>query len=104
MRVAGFAILGVLAGAVVGLIAAVILSSAAPSGGDGMGGMAAALFLMPLLALVGAVVGGIWFARRARRGSVGTVLIGVAAILVLLGVVSWLGPMIYFAVTEFRDR
>jgi hypothetical protein len=92
MRMTGFVLLGGLAGAAVGLVAALFglvlwydILGIGDRGGDGMSGLSTALVLVPLASLAGAALGAIWFARRARGGPVGRGFIAAALIVPLLG-------------------
>lgn len=99
MRVAGFGLLGFLAGSIAGLVLAVLgltlwydVLRIGNHGGDGLNGLASFMVLGPLLALAGGVAGAVWLARRARKGMAGVPIIVVIALAVVLAYVG-LSPM-----------
>ena len=101
MRVTGFALFGSLAGAVGGLVAALMalvlwydVLGIGHRGGDGMSGLSAALLLAPLFGLVGGVLGAIWFGRRASAGPMGPRYIVVPLILMVVGIAAMSGLLI----------
>jgi hypothetical protein len=98
MRV-GLGLLGFLAGAMVGLLAAVLalflwydVLRSGDHGGDGLEGAATFMLLAPPLALAGGVAGAFWLARSARAGSKG-VTIALLIVLLIFAAFFTLGPM-----------
>jgi hypothetical protein len=72
MRTLGLTLLGILLGAVAGAAAGIAIGLAWVTLFDvgnfeGLGGFVVGLLFMPLGLASGAVAGGIWFFRRARR-------------------------------------
>lgn len=97
MRSVGFGMLGFLCGAVLGLIAAVLLLfliydvlGLASHGADGLSGFGSFMLLGPLLALGGGIAGAIWFARRAGSGG-GAATPLIAALLLVAALFLFLG-------------
>lgn len=91
MRVAGFALLGFLIGAMVGVLAALLLVilwydliAADSPGGDGLSGLATFMVAAPLLALAGGAIGAIRLGKSAGTGTKSSAPVVIAFALVLL--------------------
>lgn len=91
MRVAGYALLGFLSGAIFGLIGAFVFVTLwyevlgfGAHGGDGYGGLSTFLLLAVVLPLLFGVAGGVWMTRRARNAAPGGPSCGLLVALILL--------------------
>lgn len=92
MRTAGYALLGFLAGAALGAVAAVLLVfliydvlRLASHGADGLSGFGTMVLLGLLLCLGGGIAGASWFAGKAKHGGQApATLIAVAFLAILV--------------------
>ena len=100
MRVAGFGLLGFVAGAIAGVVLTILglalwydVLGIGDPGGDQLNGLAQFLVFAPLLALAGGLGGAIWLARRAQAGK--GVPIVVLILLLLVVAYLFLSPMFF---------
>lgn len=102
MRVAGFALLGFLSGAIVGLIAAILFVSLwydvleiGSRGVEGLGGAGAFLALAVVLSVLGGGAGAAWLALRARTAPAGPPSCALVVALILVPLLVLLCAMVF---------
>jgi len=102
MRIAGFAFVGFLVGAIAGFLLALLFVTLwydvlqiDNHGGDNLNGLATFMALAPILALAGGAGGAFWLGRRAHAGKSVTPF-GIAILLLLLALFVLLGSLVGF--------
>ena len=105
MRVAGFALLGFLSGAIIGLISALLFVTLwydvlglGTHGPDGLGGVGAFVTLAILLPLIFGVGGAAWMGTRARTAPEGGPSCALIVTLILIPLLILFAAFLYGAV------